>query len=86
MRGRDDEVETWGNGEAGRRGGAGALTRDETRVPMSLLQREKDRKRGWGGGEVWWCWGGGVARGMGGGLVVGGADESMRGRDDGVET
>jgi hypothetical protein len=48
MRGRDDEVVP---GKTGRRrggasGGAGALTEVETRVPTSLLQREKDRKRG----------------------------------------
>jgi hypothetical protein len=27
-----------------------AFTRAETHVPTSLLQREKDRKRGWGTG------------------------------------
>jgi hypothetical protein len=29
-----------------------AFTGAETRVPTSLLQREKDRKRGWGPGET----------------------------------
>jgi hypothetical protein len=48
MKRRDDEVVP---GKTGRRrggasGGAGALTEAETRVPTSLLQREKDRKRG----------------------------------------
>ena len=52
-KGRDDEVVTWGDGETARRGGgAEALIRAETRVPTSLLQREKDRKRGWGTGET----------------------------------
>jgi hypothetical protein len=37
MRGRDDEVETWGNGETAKRGewGAGALTGAETPVPTA---------------------------------------------------
>jgi hypothetical protein len=63
MKGRDDEVVTWGAGETARRGdvgGAGVLTGAETRVPTSLLQREKDRKRGWGAGETM-RWGDGEA-------------------------
>ena len=55
MKGRDHEIETWRDGETAMRGdvgGAEALIRAETRVPTSLLQREKDRKRGWGVGET----------------------------------
>jgi hypothetical protein len=53
MKGRDDEVVTWGSGETAMRSdeGAEAFTGAETHVPTSLLQREKDRKRGWGPGE-----------------------------------
>jgi hypothetical protein len=86
MEGGNDEVVTWRDGVTPeRRGDAEALTRAETLGPTSLLQREKDRKRGWGTGGTEGVGGAGlvlVLVAWGSGLVVGGADESMEGRDD----
>jgi hypothetical protein len=52
MKGRDDEVVTWGGRETAMRSDEGveAFTGAETCVRTSLLQREKDRKRGGGAG------------------------------------
>ena len=61
------------------------LTRAETLGPTSLLQREKDRKRGWGTSETEGFGGAGgedVLVTLGRWPTVGIADELRKGRDD----
>jgi hypothetical protein len=87
MKGGNDEVVTWRDGETAMRSDVGAevLTGAETFGPASLLQREKDRKRGWGTGKSEGVGGAGgedVLVAWASGLVVGGADESRKRRDD----